>query len=80
MDKIKSKQKCEECEKSIYIGEMNICQKCRKMLCNKCLLNLSRHSDEVNFEYHYKCFDEKKKRDEPGIFAKMYIDSDAKNT
>ena len=72
--KIESKQLCDRCGKKFFIGNLEICGKCKTKYCEKCKLFLSRTSEEVNHEYHYKCFNEKKRGDEPGEFVHLYVD------
>jgi hypothetical protein len=74
MDKniISRNEICAKCEKEFYIGKLYVCLKCKKILCSDCMLYLSRKTDEVNFEYHYSCFDKNIIDDEPGIFVRIY--------
>lgn len=65
-------QQCKLCEKDFYIGDLEICNKCKKILCTECRIKLARTTDEVNHEYHYLCKDKTNKHDEPGVFVKVY--------
>ena len=72
MKNINNYDECENCKKEFPINELEICDKCNKIICLKCHTKLARTTDEINFEYHYLCYDKNKKNDRPGVFVKLY--------
>lgn len=63
-------EKCAQRNKYLYIKNLYICSKCKKIVCRDCILHLSRNTAEVNFKYHYLCFD-KNIHEKPGKFSKI---------
>lgn len=69
---INTKEQCSRCNKKFHIRKLFVCQKCGKILCETCKIFLSRNTAEINFQYHYTCFDKNDKKDVPGEFVKIY--------
>jgi hypothetical protein len=69
---VNAKEKCAHCDKKFHIRKLFICKKCGKILCETCKNYLSKKTAEINFQYHYACFDVNDKKDVPGEFVKIY--------
>jgi hypothetical protein len=65
---IPAREKCHNCKKKFHIKNLEVCRKCKKILCQKCKLYLSRTSAEINFDYHYCTI----YGSDPGEFIKVY--------
>jgi hypothetical protein len=72
MSTIPATEACKRCNKHFFIGNLEICGKCGKILCKDCKHFLFRKTAEINGDHHYECFDKNKHKDEPGVFVKIY--------
>ncbi len=63
-------KQCDRCTKKFHMSELYVCPKCKMILCNDCLNYYRRRTAEINFMYHYTCFNKNKDK-EPAEFVKM---------
>jgi len=75
MSTIPATEACKRCNKQFFIGKLEICGNCGKILCKECKQFLFRKTAEINGDHHYACFDkpfDKTEDDGPGVFVKIY--------